>query len=85
MLGFDFMESFPAATILQNIRIAGSTISNASIPALSETELHASTKRLGRRNEQFRDFIGTGYHNAVVPPVILRNVCHTLSATLALC
>ncbi|KIK34597.1 hypothetical protein CY34DRAFT_785536 [Suillus luteus UH-Slu-Lm8-n1] len=72
--GSDPTEPLPAATIPQNIRIAGSTISNASIPALSETELHASTKKLGRKNEQFKDFIGMGYHNAVVPPVILRNV-----------
>jgi glycine dehydrogenase len=84
-LGFDSMESFLAATVPHNIRIAGSTVSNASIPALSETELHASAKRLGRKNEQFKSFFGMGYHNAVVPPVILRNVCHTLSATLALC
>lgn len=73
-LGFDSMESFLAATVPHNIRIAGSTVSNASIPALSETELHASAKRLGRKNEQFKSFIGMGYHNAVVPPVILRNV-----------
>ncbi|KAG1757161.1 glycine cleavage system P-protein-domain-containing protein [Suillus lakei] len=79
-LGFDSMESFLAATVPQNIRIAGSTVSNASIPALSETELHASAKRLGKKNEQFKSFIGMGYHNAVVPPVILRNVVsHALS------
>ncbi|KAG1722497.1 glycine cleavage system P-protein-domain-containing protein [Suillus occidentalis] len=59
MLGFDSMESFLAATVPQNIRIA---------------ELHASAKRLGRKNEQFKGFIDMGYHNAVVPPVILRNV-----------
>ncbi|KAG1754870.1 pyridoxal phosphate-dependent transferase [Suillus paluster] len=73
-LGFDSMESFLTATVPPKIRIANSTVSNASIPALSETELHASAKRLGQKNEQFKSFIGMGYHNAVVPPVILRNV-----------
>jgi hypothetical protein len=34
-LGFDSMESFLAATAPQNIRIAGFTVSNASILALS--------------------------------------------------
>ncbi|KAG1722090.1 glycine cleavage system P-protein-domain-containing protein [Suillus occidentalis] len=73
MLGFDSMESFLAATVPHNIRIAGSTRQHTSIPVLSETELHASAKRLGRKNEQFKGFIDMGYHNAVVPPVILWN------------
>nr|BDD37080.1 glycine cleavage system P protein [Rhizopogon roseolus] len=73
-LGFDSMQSFLAATVPPKIRIADSTISNASIPALSETELHATAKKLGQKNQQFKSYIGMGYHNAVVPPVILRNV-----------
>lgn len=75
-LGFDSMQSFLAATVPPKIRIADSTISNASIPALSETELHATAKRLGQKNQEFKTYIGMGYHNAVVPPVILRNVCY---------
>ncbi|KIK96388.1 hypothetical protein PAXRUDRAFT_826011 [Paxillus rubicundulus Ve08.2h10] len=73
-LGYDSMESFLAATVPPNIRIADDTISDASIPALSESELHARAKALGRKNLQFKSYIGMGYHNAVVPPVILRNV-----------
>jgi glycine dehydrogenase len=84
-LGFDSMESFLAATVPQKIRIADSTISDTSIPALSETELHASAKRLGQKNEQFKSYIGMGYHNAVVPPVILRNVCYAPLSTSVAC
>ncbi|KAH7930430.1 glycine dehydrogenase [Leucogyrophana mollusca] len=73
-LGYDSMESFLSATVPPKIRVADSTISNSSIPALSESELHARAKELGRLNKSFKSYIGMGYHNAVVPPVILRNV-----------
>ncbi|KAF8846037.1 glycine dehydrogenase [Paxillus ammoniavirescens] len=73
-LGYDSMESFLAATVPPKIRIADATISDASIPALSESELHARAKALGKKNLQFKSYIGMGYYNAVVPPVILRNV-----------
>ncbi|KAH7908009.1 glycine cleavage system P-protein-domain-containing protein [Hygrophoropsis aurantiaca] len=73
-LGYDSMESFLSATVPPNIRIANSSISDSSIPALSESELHARAKQLGRMNKAFKSYIGMGYHNAVVPPVILRNV-----------
>jgi len=84
-LGFDSMESFLAATVPPKIRIADSTISNASIPVLSETELHASAKSLGQKNQQFKSYIGMGYHNAVVPPVILRNVRYPFLPTQVAC
>ncbi|KAI0308152.1 pyridoxal phosphate-dependent transferase [Multifurca ochricompacta] len=37
-------------------------------------ELLRRAKLLGAENKPFKSYIGMGYHNAVVPPVILRNV-----------
>ncbi|RXW24006.1 hypothetical protein EST38_g1842 [Candolleomyces aberdarensis] len=73
-LGYDSMEAFIAATVPPKIRIPSSTVSNESIPALSESQLQAQAKVLGGQNQTFKNYIGMGYHNAVIPPVILRNV-----------
>ncbi|KAH0838023.1 glycine dehydrogenase [Lanmaoa asiatica] len=73
-LGYDSLDAFLSATVPTTIRIPAATISDASMPALSESELHARAKALGKQNSQFKSYIGMGYHNAVVPPVILRNV-----------
>nr|AAZ14908.1 glycine dehydrogenase [Coprinellus disseminatus] len=73
-LGYDSMDAFIADTVPPKIRISPSTVSNESIPALSESELQANAKALGAQNKPFKSYIGMGYHNAVVPPVILRNV-----------
>ena len=74
-LGYDSMDAFIAATVPPKIRIPSSTVSNESIPVLSESELQAQAKALGGQNQTFKSYIGMGYHNAVIPPVILRNVC----------
>lgn len=73
-LGYDSMDEFLNATVPPTIRIANSAISDSSMPALSESQLQARAKALGNNNSKFRSYIGMGYHNAVVPPVILRNV-----------
>ncbi|KAG8219512.1 glycine cleavage system P-protein-domain-containing protein [Butyriboletus roseoflavus] len=73
-LGYHSLDAFLSATVPATIRIPATTISDASMPALSESELHARAKALGKQNSQFKSYIGMGYHNAVVPPVILRNV-----------
>ncbi|KAJ6575296.1 glycine dehydrogenase-like protein [Mycena capillaripes] len=71
-LGFDSMDKFIAEAVPPKIRV--STASVDSIPALSESELHARAKELAGQNKSFKSYIGMGYHCAVVPPVILRNV-----------
>jgi glycine dehydrogenase len=73
-LGYDNMDDFVGETVPSKIRLLGTSVDNDSIPALSESELHARAKELGARNKPFKSYIGMGYHNAVVPPVILRNV-----------
>ncbi|KAJ7925958.1 glycine cleavage system P-protein-domain-containing protein [Mycena leptocephala] len=71
-LGFDSMDKFIGEAVPPKIRV--STASVDSIPALSESELHARAKELAGQNKPFKSYIGMGYHCAVVPPVILRNV-----------
>ena len=73
-LGYDSMDAFIAATVPAHIRVPEDDITNATIPSLSESELTQRAKALGRDNKIFKSYIGMGYHNSVVPPVILRNV-----------
>jgi glycine dehydrogenase len=74
-LGYDSMDAFVDDAVPSAIRIAPSSITNTTIPSLSESELILRARELGRVNKTHRSYIGMGYHNVVVPPVILRNVC----------
>lgn len=73
-LGYSSMDAFIEDTVPPKIRISTTSVDNTSIPALSESELHTRAKVLGGQNKPFKSYIGMGYHSAVVPPVILRNV-----------
>ena len=41
---------------------------------LSETEVLAALKRLAAANQVCRSYIGMGYYNCIVPPIIQRNI-----------
>jgi glycine dehydrogenase len=43
-------------------------------PAMSEYEYLAHVKELSEKNKVFKSYIGLGYHEAIVPSVIQRNV-----------
>ncbi|MDB4202527.1 aminomethyl-transferring glycine dehydrogenase, partial [Polaribacter sp.] len=43
-------------------------------PALSEYEYLAHIKKLSEKNKVFKSYIGLGYHEAIVPSVIQRNI-----------
>jgi glycine dehydrogenase len=73
-LGCESMEAFVSTTVPGHIRVNQADLTNETIGALSESELHARAKELGAQNKLFKSYIGMGYHTAVVPPVILRNV-----------
>jgi glycine dehydrogenase len=81
VLGYNSMEHFVAATVPAHIRVPEAAVSDASIPPLSESELARRADELRALNPRFRSYIGMGYHNAVMPPVIQRNVSihHTRS------
>ena len=73
-LGYLSMEDFVRDTVPPAIRISPDVINDETIVPLSESELFKRAKTLGGNNKSMRSYIGMGYHNAVVPPVILRNV-----------
>ncbi|KAF4623525.1 hypothetical protein D9613_002228 [Agrocybe pediades] len=73
-LGYESMDAFVADTVPSKIRLSTNVVDNSSIPAYSESQLYDRAKELGGQNKSFKSYIGMGYHNAVVPPVILRNV-----------
>jgi len=73
-LGYTSMVEFENAAVPAHIRVASGNVSDLSIPSLSESELLRRAEELAAKNEVFKSYIGMGYHTAVVPPVILRNV-----------
>lgn len=73
-VGYKTMDDFINATVPSKIRITVNGISNDSIKPFSESQLKAKAKALGDQNKMFKSFIGMGYHCAVVPPVIQRNI-----------
>ncbi|MBE2222105.1 MAG: aminomethyl-transferring glycine dehydrogenase, partial [Anaerolineae bacterium] len=46
---------------------------NLDIP-YSESELLTELRKLGQQNKLYRSFIGMGYYDNIMPPVILRNI-----------
>ncbi|KAA1467984.1 glycine dehydrogenase [Dentipellis sp. KUC8613] len=73
-LGYDSMDAFVQDVVPPAVRVSSTDLTDESIHPLSELELNRRAKQLGTTNKFFRSYIGLGYHNAVVPPVILRNV-----------
>lgn len=73
-LGYESMDAFIDASVPPSIRLSASPVNDTDIPALSESELLERARTLAKANKPFKSYIGMGYHNAVVPPVILRNV-----------
>lgn len=73
-LGYQSMKDFEKAAVPEHIRVDAVSVSDTSIPPLSESELLRRAADLASTNKVAKSYIGMGYHNAVVPPVILRNV-----------
>lgn len=70
-LGLDSLETLIEQTIPKAIR-SDQTVALAS--ALDEHSALAKLKKIAQQNRIFRSYIGLGYHDTRVPPVILRNV-----------
>ncbi|HEV8238655.1 MAG TPA: glycine dehydrogenase (aminomethyl-transferring), partial [Thermoanaerobaculia bacterium] len=70
-LGFDSLDALIDACVPAAIR---SSRPLALDPPRGEHETLAELRRIARRNEVFRSFIGMGYYDTITPPVVLRNV-----------
>ncbi|TVZ53152.1 aminomethyl-transferring glycine dehydrogenase [Dokdonia sp. Hel_I_53] len=70
-VGVDTMEQLIFETIPDNIRLSNPLQLD---PALSEHEFAAHITALSNKNKVFRSFIGLGYHQAITPAVIQRNI-----------
>jgi len=70
-LGHRSLDELIDATVPASIRLGRSLELG---PERSEYELLSELRRLAQKNKVFRSFIGMGYHDTIIPPVIQRNV-----------
>ncbi|KAL3844236.1 hypothetical protein ACJIZ3_001639 [Penstemon smallii] len=72
-VGFNTLDSLIDATVPKSIRIG-----KMELPifdeGLTEAQMLGHMKDLASKNKVFKSFIGMGYYNTYVPPVILRNI-----------
>ena len=70
-LGVASLDALIEQTIPANIRLDGKL--NLETPR-SESEILTELRALAANNQTYRTFIGMGYYDCIMPPVILRNV-----------
>jgi glycine dehydrogenase len=70
-LGYGSLDELIGATIPASIRMRRPLLLG---PERSEYELLIELRKLASKNQVLRSFIGMGYHDCIVPPVIQRNV-----------
>ena len=73
-LGYSSMEDFIEDVVPADIRLSSAFSLNEATRGLSESEALTVLKELGSQNKVFRSYIGMGYYNCFVPPVIQRNI-----------
>ena len=70
-VGFENLDTFIDATVPKDIRLTNPL----DLPAgKSEQEALAELRQIAQQNKVVRNFIGAGYSDCVVPPVIQRNI-----------
>jgi glycine dehydrogenase len=67
----DNFEQLISETIPDDIRLNNGLVLS---PAMSEYEYLQHINELGAKNKPFKSYIGLGYHEAIVPSVIQRNI-----------
>lgn len=71
VIGVDSLDALIDETVPASIRMDG----NLDLPeALTETALLDRARQLANRNEQYRSYIGMGYHGTITPPAIQRGI-----------
>lgn len=73
LCGFDGLDPLIDATVPKSIRIESMKFSKFD-EGLTESQMVEHMKNLASKNKVFKSFIGMGYYNTHVPPVILRNI-----------
>ncbi|WOG84123.1 hypothetical protein DCAR_0103304 [Daucus carota subsp. sativus] len=71
--GFESLDSLIDATVPKSIRLDEMKF-NKFDGGLTESQMIEHMKMLASKNKVFKSFIGMGYYNTAVPPVILRNI-----------
>lgn len=71
--GFDNLDSLVDATVPKSIRIQSMKFSKFD-EGLTESQMIEHMQKLASMNKVYKSFIGMGYYNTHVPPVILRNI-----------
>ena len=70
-IGVASLDDLVSQTIPHKIRLASPM---KLVEALNESELLDHMKSLGRKNKNYRSYIGMGYYNTILPGVIQRNI-----------
>ncbi len=73
-LGYSSMEDFIKDVVPADIRLSSAFSLYGDASGLAESEALSALTELASQNEVFRSFIGMGYYNCFVPPVIQRNI-----------
>ncbi|KAI7988101.1 hypothetical protein LOK49_LG13G02243 [Camellia lanceoleosa] len=71
--GFNSLDSLIDATVPKSIRLDKMKFSKFD-EGLTESQMIEHMKNLASKNKVYKSFIGMGYYNTFVPPVILRNI-----------
>lgn len=71
VVGFDSLDALVDSAVPASIRMEGMLDLPAAVP---ETELLEKLRDIASKNRVLRSYIGLGYHDTVVPGVILRNI-----------
>jgi glycine dehydrogenase len=70
-IGANSMDELISETVPSAIRLKGDL---AVGEPMGEFEYHQHLRAIGAKNKLFRSFIGLGYYNTIIPPVIQRNI-----------
>ncbi|RQP02697.1 hypothetical protein POPTR_018G053640v4 [Populus trichocarpa] len=73
LCGFDTLDSLIDATVPKSIRLDSMKFSKFD-GGLTESQMIEHMKYLASKNKVFKSYIGMGYYDTQVPPVILRNI-----------
>jgi glycine dehydrogenase len=70
-LGYESLDAFIDATVPEQIRLRRTL---AIGPARTEHDVLTELRAMAERNRVYRSYLGYGYHDTLVPPVIQRNI-----------